>query len=679
MDRETPLPDWFQEGLLFVGNWEPLIFRRRAGFAHVDEEAIYEAEHSEETLRTLREAGINLVITHFHKGFGREAEREEIERTRRFIALAHQHGLRVGVYIRFDAVAGETYDLEAPEAPSWRQRDARGQGATYPGQDFRQVMCPNQPGYLDRVEALVHLAAGELDADLLHFDGFWWGTAEPCHCPACLQAFRTFLRERYPDAKARIERFGHPHIEQLTPPTLPAAQFPAVVLNPLHQEWIAFRCETFRRVHARLAAAVKSHGPHVAMEFNALVPVEENGPLRRGVSIPAMAPRNDAFWTESRNDPRLEPDGRLISRVREYKYAEALNNVCFSYVRGTDAAQIRRSFGEVLAFNNGQGAMLGSPHLAHEPFAPLLTRWARFYRSHHDLYAGTESAAQVAVLRHEPTLRLNSGEPYQAAHLFEQLLLEAHIPFRLLFAEDLARLPAPAERLRLLILPEVACLNEAEAAAITAFVRDGGGVVMTGDTSLYDPWYRLRPDYLLRELLGPDVPRPRESMRSFHFALVDERPAVLPGIMRRSYGRGRVVYAARIEPVAPGALWRAPARALEWLEAVRWAAGPLEVEVHAPREVLCEVRRRTGAPPGYRVHLVNLAGHSWRQAVTVTFAPPELPQPQAWRARALDPDRDEELEVPVLERAAGSGGARRWELIVPELAAYTLVALDPVA
>ncbi len=81
MARMTPLPDWFREGIMFVGNWEPLMFRRRAGFAHVNEESIYEAEHSEESVHQLKEAGVNLVITHFHKGFGREAEREEIERT----------------------------------------------------------------------------------------------------------------------------------------------------------------------------------------------------------------------------------------------------------------------------------------------------------------------------------------------------------------------------------------------------------------------------------------------------------------------------------------------------------------------------------------------------------------------------------------------------------------------
>ena len=51
MPRETALPDWFAEGLMLVGNWEP--FRRHAGSAAVDEEAIYAREHRPETLRRL--------------------------------------------------------------------------------------------------------------------------------------------------------------------------------------------------------------------------------------------------------------------------------------------------------------------------------------------------------------------------------------------------------------------------------------------------------------------------------------------------------------------------------------------------------------------------------------------------------------------------------------------------
>ncbi len=114
MPRETALPDWFAEGLMLVGNWEP--FRRHAGSAAVDEEAIYAREHRPETLRRLCALGVNLLITHFHKGFGLAAEREEIAGAAALVREAHALGLHVGAHVRFDAVAYETYLDEVPEA-----------------------------------------------------------------------------------------------------------------------------------------------------------------------------------------------------------------------------------------------------------------------------------------------------------------------------------------------------------------------------------------------------------------------------------------------------------------------------------------------------------------------------------------------------------------------------------
>ena len=44
-------------------------------------------EHSEDTVRKMKKAGVNLVITHFYKGFGFEIEKEEMEETRRFAEI----------------------------------------------------------------------------------------------------------------------------------------------------------------------------------------------------------------------------------------------------------------------------------------------------------------------------------------------------------------------------------------------------------------------------------------------------------------------------------------------------------------------------------------------------------------------------------------------------------------
>jgi hypothetical protein len=81
-----------------------------------------------------------------------------------------------------------------------------------------------------------------------------------------------------------------------------------------------------------------------------------------------------------------------------------------------------------------------------------------------------------------------------------QALIEARIPFemvhdRRLGAEDLARLQT-------LILPNIAALSEEQCQQIANFVANGGAVIATYETSLYDEWGQKRNDFGLADLFG---------------------------------------------------------------------------------------------------------------------------------------------------------------------------------
>jgi Hypothetical glycosyl hydrolase 6/Beta-galactosidase trimerisation domain len=83
---------------------------------------------------------------------------------------------------------------------------------------------------------------------------------------------------------------------------------------------------------------------------------------------------------------------------------------------------------------------------------------------------------------------------------FYQALIEARIPFEmvhdhLLDAEHLATF-------RTLILPNIAALSKTQCEQISAFVRNGGGIVATHETSLYDEGGEQRADFGLAELFG---------------------------------------------------------------------------------------------------------------------------------------------------------------------------------
>ena len=81
-----------------------------------------------------------------------------------------------------------------------------------------------------------------------------------------------------------------------------------------------------------------------------------------------------------------------------------------------------------------------------------------------------------------------------------QALVEARIPFemvhdRLLDAEHLAPL-------KTLILPNIAALSDRQCPQLRDFVRRGGGLVATSETSLYDEWGTARRDFGLADLFG---------------------------------------------------------------------------------------------------------------------------------------------------------------------------------
>ena len=94
-------PAWLsEEPLIIVGNWDTAhIFRTRKGGNPLWHEEDYVREHSEEAVQKLKELGVTMAVIHFYKGFGLEAEKDQLEDSRKLAALCRKHGIRVGVYV----------------------------------------------------------------------------------------------------------------------------------------------------------------------------------------------------------------------------------------------------------------------------------------------------------------------------------------------------------------------------------------------------------------------------------------------------------------------------------------------------------------------------------------------------------------------------------------------------
>jgi len=85
-----------------------------------------------------------------------------------------------------------------------------------------------------------------------------------------------------------------------------------------------------------------------------------------------------------------------------------------------------------------------------------------------------------------------------------EALIRAHIPFDLVLDKDLEE-GTLLSRYKTLILGNAPCLSDIQMEKIKEFVKNGGGLVATYETSLYDKEGRRREDFGLRELLGARI------------------------------------------------------------------------------------------------------------------------------------------------------------------------------
>jgi len=81
-----------------------------------------------------------------------------------------------------------------------------------------------------------------------------------------------------------------------------------------------------------------------------------------------------------------------------------------------------------------------------------------------------------------------------------EALLRAHVPFDVIDDDAVER--GELGRYRAVFLPNVACMSDEAARQLTEYVRNGGGVFATFETSLYDAFGQRRKEFALREALG---------------------------------------------------------------------------------------------------------------------------------------------------------------------------------
>lgn len=504
------LPEWFQRGRIrwAWGGWEPPEFYVRAGSLSggVNGRGLWAPKwwdylHSEAHVAAMAEMGINLITTHYYKGFGLRAEATEMERTRALVELCHAHGIHVLGYCQFTTVYPEAMLDEIPDLEQHVQYGPDGAKRLY-GKScyFRWQGDLSSDVFISYLRDVVTHGLQAIGLDGVEWDG----TQYSCYCDRCVTAFREFLRERY--AGREHELFGLPQFNHALPPPHIAGA------DPMYQAWLEFRCGLMHRRLRELYAHTKSIRDD-AIFATYPHPPQFSRPDRDRI-MPWVGDYLDLATAETHEMPRITEDGLLVGSVRHIKQCSALGVPAFVTAWINDArgyraprtpAEVKLSIAESACYGghpfpatwaNRPWERDGKTLYLDPQRGPALAQYMRFFATQEDLYAGSQSLANVGVFYSPASCDFDRNVALAHLQGLEQVLLQHQVPFEILFGIEAGESFAT----ELVCVPNQRLLSKADVAALRAHVAAGGALLLTGEPGRFDEHRRERAVDALADL-----------------------------------------------------------------------------------------------------------------------------------------------------------------------------------
>ncbi len=548
---------------------------------------------------------------------------------------AHAHGVRLISRADFSKVHQEVYEAH----PDWCFVSASGQSQVYNG---LYSTCPSGLYYQTKAFEILGEVLDRYPVDGFFFNWFNFSMRDYsgvyhgiCQCVHCQQRF--------------ANRFGLdlPREEDWS--------------NPAYLRWREYTRETLDDLAGRIRAFIKERNPEACLILRQnpdVIMHEVNNAVDRPLPL----------WIYWAGEVGRE------SRTAHPEKPVTINSVMFLDLPYRFSAEQPGLVGLHLAQTIAQGAnpwayVVGTPDQPDRKNFAIVGKMLRFHREHASYYEGMRSAAKVAIVS-----SLRTEERYGQAEGVQKVqkerrgvfraLVEGHIPFDILPDELIVDAAGDGrlDRYDVLVLPNLAALDDAQLAALDRYVENGGGLVATYDSAGFDAEGRPRAEVSLQSLGARRIVARREgptAMRAAYlrvtrpedlpgsdetdlvaldraFLYVDPRPEAVPSfalIPPSRYGPPEKTY-WEIETNHPGLLWHAHGRGRTAY--FPWPIGGLFFDlslpeyrsllVHAVESVSKSGRQVvTNAPPQVEivvgqqpernrtlVHLINYSGHEGR-------------------------------------------------------------------
>ncbi len=440
--------------------------------------ARFSGEWPEQVIADAAAAGVQLFFSRVHsgdewEGLGWQSEFGPADPrmngrdcTRELVALCHKNHIR---YLAYYWAQREPKAV-AEAHPDWCGVNARGKPTRY--------FCFNTP-YRQLVrDRIVELVKKER-VDGIFFDMFH-ARADECYCACCQAKFK--------------QQTGH------------AAPTKENFENPVWRKWVDFRYRSLEDAMLEFNRAIKAANPDAALVVNTWNAWVYHDNLLRRNSIRVIENVDgileETAWYDT-VDPSFCAFPTLYNFMSWHLAGLAKEKPALMWARG---GVVRLPIGYTESFTR-QAVMLanGSVPAQSVPGREVMKRYMADLAAREKFVCGSRPLRWCGLLvsektemwygRHEPQERYIKG--IYGAY---QLLLEKHLPVVLVTDRDLER--GDLAGLAVLVAPNAAALSERECENLRAFVRAGGGLVASYETSLFDEEGQPLPDFRLGDLLN---------------------------------------------------------------------------------------------------------------------------------------------------------------------------------
>jgi len=348
------------------------------------------------------------------------------------------------------------------------------------------MLCPLGPYGDFFVAVLAEMLTKHPDIDAFSFDGLHHGGV--CYCQHCRANYRKDTGKEIPNANMNDPAFRR------------------------YCHWADRRLEALVQT---MQAKLKSIKPTVALvtwstnagRFGHFLSIPRNMPARMNLLFDAP---DQEFWLDETN--------RGLSLLPAFgcAYAWALTNhrVAFSepYLMshgnpyGKDSFpthEIERRMMLSLAHGCMPSIAVAQPKRMQGPLFAIMDEVGK----RKPWVVGRKPEPYAAILVSDNSRVFYGRDPGQVEERYLahplgvfRACVEAHIPATLINDWNLTE--ADLAPYKVLVLPNTACLDSRQVAAIESFVARGGGLIATQETSLFNEWGDPLPQFALANLLG---------------------------------------------------------------------------------------------------------------------------------------------------------------------------------